>query len=313
VARKGFQAITDGTNGPAAVTAASTAAIATDPSLVVSLSPNNGLPAGANTIGIVNQGTAASIANSWRVQVTDLTNTMPTGDAAARGIFVKNTDGTSTAAVKAASTAAVAADPALVVSLSPNNPAKVWDGTNTATVKAASTAALATDTSLVVSLNPNTALPAGANAIGTVTCSQSTAANLNATVVQPTASLLNATVVGSGSAGTPAAGVVTVQGIASMTALITAEKRSASSAVTSVAASATSVNLLASNANRIAAIITNDGSQVCYVKLGTTASNVSYTYRLTANSAVVVDGQYTGAIDAIWSNASGNARITELT
>jgi hypothetical protein len=35
------QKITDGTNGPAAVKAASTAAIATDPALVVAISPNN--------------------------------------------------------------------------------------------------------------------------------------------------------------------------------------------------------------------------------------------------------------------------------
>jgi hypothetical protein len=45
---------------------------------------------------------------------------MPMGDAAARGLFVKNTDGTNTAAVKATTTAPVAADPALVVTQSPN-------------------------------------------------------------------------------------------------------------------------------------------------------------------------------------------------
>ena len=50
-----------------------------------------------------------------------------------------------------------------------------------------------------------------------VQVSQSTAANLNATVVQSTAANLNATVTGSGAAGTAATGVVTVQGIASMT------------------------------------------------------------------------------------------------
>ncbi len=50
--------ITDGTNGPAAVKAASTAALATDPALVVALSPNSPLPAGTNLIGSVNQGTS---------------------------------------------------------------------------------------------------------------------------------------------------------------------------------------------------------------------------------------------------------------
>ena len=70
------------------------------------------LPAGANTIGAVNQGTAAVTANAW--------------------------------------------------------PIKVTDGTNTAAVKAASTAALATDPSLVVALSPNSPLPAGTNALGSV-------------------------------------------------------------------------------------------------------------------------------------------------
>lgn len=46
--------ITDGTNGPVAVKAASTPAAATDPSLVVALSPNSPLPTGTNSIGTVN-------------------------------------------------------------------------------------------------------------------------------------------------------------------------------------------------------------------------------------------------------------------
>jgi len=47
--------ITDGTNGPAAVKAASTAAVAADPALVVALSPNSPLPAGSAVIGAVTQ------------------------------------------------------------------------------------------------------------------------------------------------------------------------------------------------------------------------------------------------------------------
>ena len=74
-----------------------------------------GLNTGANTIGIVNQGTAASLANAW---------------------LIKNTDGTNTASVKAASTAAAAGDSALVVALSPNSPvaqATLTKGTQGAT------------------------------------------------------------------------------------------------------------------------------------------------------------------------------------
>jgi hypothetical protein len=45
---------------------------------------------------------------------------------------------------------------------------KISDGTNTASVKAASTAAVATDSALVVALSPNTPLPAGTNLLGSV-------------------------------------------------------------------------------------------------------------------------------------------------
>jgi hypothetical protein len=64
----GFEKVTDGTN-TAAVKAASTAAVAADPSFVVGLSPNSPLPTGSNTIGTVtaNQGTANTIANAWPI------------------------------------------------------------------------------------------------------------------------------------------------------------------------------------------------------------------------------------------------------
>jgi len=168
--------VTDGTTN-VAVKAASTAAVAADPALVVAVSPNNSvaitaaslpLPSGAateTTLAAINtktlaagqavmassspvviasnqtaipitdnagsltvdgtvtanQGTAAALAGRWPVIVTDGTNTMPTGDAVGRAVFEKITDGTNTAAVKAASTAPVAADPALVIAVSPNS------------------------------------------------------------------------------------------------------------------------------------------------------------------------------------------------
>jgi hypothetical protein len=110
--------ITDATNGPVAVKAASTAAVAADPSLVTAFSPNSPLPTGTNSIGTVNQGTAASLANAWSAKITDGTN--------------------GPAAVKAASTAAVAADPALVVAISPNNSLTIStaDTTGTGTLNA---------------------------------------------------------------------------------------------------------------------------------------------------------------------------------
>jgi hypothetical protein len=104
--------INDGTN-TAAVKAASTAAAATDPALVVAISPNNTV--------------AATQSGTWNINNVSGTVSLPTGaSTAANQTTIGNqttkiNDGTNTAAVKAASTAAVATDPALVVAISPNN------------------------------------------------------------------------------------------------------------------------------------------------------------------------------------------------
>lgn len=87
------------------------------------------------------------------------------------------------------------------------------------------------------------------------------------------------------------------------------------STVTSVASSATSVSLLASNASRIGATFFNESTQICYLKLGATASTSSYTVQLVAGAYYELPFQnkmYTGTIDAIWASANGNMRITEL-
>jgi hypothetical protein len=71
-----------------------------------------------------------------------------------------------TAVVKPASTAPVAADPALVVALSPNSAlslgsVSIAQGGNTAVVKAGSTAPVAADPALVVTISPNCQNPNG--------------------------------------------------------------------------------------------------------------------------------------------------------
>lgn len=88
----------------------------------------------------------------------------------------------------------------------------------------------------------------------------------------------------------------------------------ATSAVTSVASSATTVSLLASNASRKQAAFYNDSTQILYLKLGATASTTSYTVQIPAGGYYELPGVtvYTGAIDGIWASANGNARITEL-
>lgn len=95
------------------------------------------------------------------------------------------------------------------------------------------------------------------------------------------------------------------------------EIRPATPAQSSVANSASSVSLLASNANRLGATIFNDDTAntgaTLKVKLGATASATSFTVALAPQAYYEVPFGYTGAIDGIASAATGNARITELT
>lgn len=90
--------------------------------------------------------------------------------------------------------------------------------------------------------------------------------------------------------------------------------RPATSVTSSVAASLSNTVLLPSNGTRLGATIYNDSSHsLLYVKLGSTASTTDFTVKLFPLGYYEVPYGYTGEIDAIWSNASGFARIDELT
>lgn len=207
------------------------------------------------------QGAAAALAAAWPVKVTDGTNTMPTLDAVGHAGFVKITDGTHTMP-----TGDAAARPLFVeitdgTNLLPTMDTagragfhKITDGTNVATVKAASTAAVATDLALVVALSPNNAIT-------------------------------------------------------------TAPAASATATLSNVAASASSVTLLALNGSRKNAMFFNDSGAILYLKFGTTASLTSYTVQVGPNGYYELPNGavYTGRIDGIWGSATGNLRVTELT
>lgn len=84
------------------------------------------------------------------------------------------------------------------------------------------------------------------------------------------------------------------------------------SALSSVSATTSNIELLAANSSRKEAVIVNDGVKNLFVKYGTTASQTSFTFELGAGETLIIDN-YIGKIDGIWDIASGNARITELT
>lgn len=95
---------------------------------------------------------------------------------------------------------------------------------------------------------------------------------------------------------------------------------SATATLANVAGSASSVTLVALNTNRLGATVVNDSTAILYIKYGSAASTTSYNY-VVAGSVGGIGGvwempttpRYTGIITGIWSSATGNARVDELT
>lgn len=173
------------------IRAGSSAAVAADPSLVVALSPNTALPVGANAIGSVainaaiptgaNSIGTVGLNTGANVIGEVLLRAQAKGTTAAAGVTSTaegannqaldvqiyhggvTKDPTAIRALTAADVVSLGAGAAAIGSVT-TDALKLAD----VTVKAASTAAVATDKSLVVALSPNTALPVGANVIGSV-------------------------------------------------------------------------------------------------------------------------------------------------
>lgn len=90
--------------------------------------------------------------------------------------------------------------------------------------------------------------------------------------------------------------------------------RSSTGTHSNVASSASSVAILASNANRLGASIFNDSGAILYLDTtGGTASTTNYTLQLAPNSYFEMPFNYTGLITGIWASATGNARVVEYT
>lgn len=159
------------------------------------------------------------------------------------------------------------------------------------------------------------ALPAGTNLLGKVGIDQTTVGTTNAISLAQLGA--NAVAVNNGTASTGTLRVAIASDNTSNTnPFLVGEQKAATSTLTNVSGSASSVSILASNANRKGAMITNDSGAILYLKFGTTASTTSYTVQMPAGSYYEFPanpGLYTGAVDGIWSSATGAARITELT
>mgnify|MGYP001566810534 FL=1 len=90
--------------------------------------------------------------------------------------------------------------------------------------------------------------------------------------------------------------------------------RPATATLTSVASSAVSVVLLASNAVRRRFIIVNDSTKLLYVALAATASATAFSIPIAKEGVYESPlNDYTGVISGIWTSANGFARVTEIT
>jgi hypothetical protein len=93
----------------------------------------------------------------------------------------------------------------------------------------------------------------------------------------------------------------------------TKEASCSSATLSSVASSASSVALLASNSARRGMLVFNDSTAVLFLAYAATATTSAYTVQITPNGYWEMPKPiYPGAISGIWASANGNLRITEL-
>lgn len=87
----------------------------------------------------------------------------------------------------------------------------------------------------------------------------------------------------------------------------------ATATVTQVASSATNVTLKVANTARRGLYVFNDSTSVLNLKLGATASLVSFTVKVAAGGYYELPAPvYSGIVDGIWVAANGNAYVTEV-
>jgi hypothetical protein len=304
--------ITDATNGPAAVKAASTAAIATDPALVVAISPNNSLitsisdTTATGTLGALNATTQITLAGAgsagFQLAAGTLVGTIlaeVSFDAGTswNSTYIDQTSGNIVSSIVFASSNGAAAGTFIGVG-----------GTGLARVRvSAYTSGTANITLRAAQVKDPSALSNG---------------NPSSTV-QP----IDALQIGGWDNATTTFRVPAVKAASTQSALTdqamvvalspgSAQTRASTTTVAGVTSSATSVTILAANSARLGAIITNSSTSILYLRYSATAAAVSsgnYTVSVavTLGTHEVYAG-YTGTITGIWATANGFCNVTEI-
>ena len=108
----------------------------------------------------------------------------------------------------------------------------------------------------------------------------------------------------------------TTDGLSNDSAMVElAPYASTTATLSNVAASVSSVTVLASNVLRRGGEIYNDSSSAMYLKAGSSASTTSFSVKIPPASLYEFPAfpMYSGIYTAVWDSATGNARVTELT
>jgi trimeric autotransporter adhesin len=219
------------------------------------------------------------------------------------------TDGTNLAAVKAASTAAVTTDPALVVAISPNNSITIVpSGTQTVsgTVAVSSVSGTVT-TSLASTTITSSALPTGAateTTLGTRLADSTFTGRIN-TQGQKTMAASTPVVLASDQSAVPVSGTVTSN----------FQVVNTGSNVSAVAVTTASTTLFASNSSAKSRIIYNDAANNdLYVRVTGTAATSDFSFVVPPGGMYAWDPPiWTGVVAGIFSAGSGTVRCTEMT
>jgi hypothetical protein len=291
---------------------------------VVIASDQSAVPVSDNGGSITVDGTvAATQSGTWNINNISGTITLPTGAATESTLAAKATESTLSSLnskVTACNTNSVTIGTQL-----PSGSNNIGD-VDVLTLPNVTLASQANPFTTAIPISDN----AGSITVdGTVAATQSgtwNIANVTGTVSLPTGAATESTLSTlNGKVTTCNTGAVTIStalpvgnnnigdvDIASLPAVVAATY--STSSVTSVVSAAVSTSILASNANRRMAIMTNDTDKNVYVKLGATASTTSFSYKLTPGQTLELPiPMYTGAIDAIWdASPTGSMRVTEI-
>ena len=123
---------------------------------------------------------------------------------------------------------------------------------------------------------------------------------------------------GLGAAGAPLGGIVSIQGVASMTPILATITPTISTTFTAtqvtVPATANGILILAANANRKGATISNPSAVTVYIQQGSTGVTTTNGFGIPPGSSYNIDEPlYTGAIYGIIATGTQVVTVSELT